>query len=234
MRIEILTLFPEAFDSFLAHSMMKRAVAGGKVAITPVNLRDYTHDRHKTADDRPFGGGPGMLMKPEPIFEAVEALTGGKKLGKNERFVVMSPRGVRFTQKKAQEFSKLSRIIVLCGHYEGVDERVLEHFGAEELSIGDFVLTGGEVPAMAVIDAVVRLVPGVLGSADSGTFESFNSDLLEYPQYTRPAEYRGRKVPEVLLSGNHARIEQWRMKQAMELTRKRRPDLLKVRKKSKK
>lgn len=234
MRIDILTLFPEAFDSFLSHSIMKRAIVAGKTVITPIDLRNYTHDKHRTADDRPFGGGPGMLMKPEPIFEAIDALTDGKKLGKTERFVVMSPRGVRFTQKKAQEYSKLKRLIVLCGHYEGVDERVLEHYGAEELSIGDFVLTGGEVPAMAVVDAVVRLIPGVLGSADSGTFETFNSDLLEYPQYTRPAEYRGRKVPEVLLSGNHARIEEWRMKQAIELTGKRRPDLLKARKKSKK
>lgn len=234
MKIDILTLFPQAFDSFLSHSIVKRAIEAKKVTITPIDLRAYTHDRHKTADDRPFGGGPGMLMKPEPIFEAMDALTGGKKLGKTERFIVMSPRGVKFTQKVAQEFSKLSHIIVLCGHYEGVDERVLEHYGAQEVSIGDFVLTGGEVPAMAVIDAAVRLVPGVLGSADSGTFESFNSDLLEYPQYTRPAEYRGRKVPEVLLSGNHARIEEWRMKQAKELTRKRRPDLLKARKKSKK
>ena len=234
MKIDILTLFPEVFDSFLAHSIMKRAIESKKVSITPLDLRRFTKDKHKTADDRPFGGGPGMLMKPEPIFEAMDSLTSGKKLPKGAAFIYLSPRGERLTQKKAQELSKLNRIILLCGHYEGVDERILEAYDAQELSIGDFVLTGGEIPAMAMMDAVVRLIPGVLGCAESSTFETFTDNLLEYPQYTRPAEYRGRQVPEVLLSGNHARIEEWRMKQALELTRKRRPDLLKARKKSKK
>ena len=225
MKIHILTLFPDAFDSFLSHSIIKRAIAKKLVSITPHNLRDFTHDKHKTCDDRPFGGGPGMLMKPEPVFEAVEKLFGGKKK-KETRFIYLSPQGKRFDQKTAKKLSSCKELIFLCGHYEGVDERVIDKFVTDEISIGDYVLTGGEVPAMVVVDTVVRLLPGVLGSEESKTFESFSGNLLEYPQYTRPANYRGMGVPEVLLSGDHKRIEEWRQHQAHQRTLKRRPDLL--------
>ncbi len=236
MQIDILTLFPGAFDSFLSHSMMKRAAQKGVAQITAHNLRDYTHDRHKTCDDKPFGGGPGMLMKPEPIFEAVEALLGGaapaakpprKTAKKGTRFLYMTPQGERFSQKKARELASAERLVILCGHYEGVDQRVMDALVTDEISIGDYVLTGGEVPAMVVVDAVVRLLKGTLGSEDSKTFESFSENLLEYPQYTRPSLYRGMAVPPVLLTGDHRKIELWRRKEALKRTRKRRPDLLK-------
>ena len=226
MNIHILTLFPEAFDSFKAHSMMKRAIEKKAVTIRTHDLRTYTHDRHRTCDDRPFGGGPGMLMKPEPIFEAVEGLFGKKKFTKKTPFIYLSPQGKRFDQKMAVKLAACKELVLLCGHYEGVDQRVVDELVTEEISIGDYVLTQGEVPAMVLMDTVVRLLPGVLGSAESKTFESFTSNLLEYPQYTRPAVYRGLEVPAVLLSGDHQRIAEWRQKQARQQTRRRRPDLL--------
>ena len=225
MKIDILTLFPEAFDSFLSHSMVKRAIEKKKVVITPHNLRDWTPDRHKTCDDKPFGGGPGMLLKPEPIFEAYDALFGKKK-NKDFRFIYLSAQGKRFDHPKAKELSACKELAFLCGHYEGVDERVLDELVTDEISIGDYVLTGGELPAMVVIDALVRLLPGVVGSAESTEFESYTHNLLEYPQYTRPAVYRGFQVPPVLLSGNHKAIKEWQKNEALERTLKRRPDLL--------
>ena len=227
MDIHILTLFPAMFDAFLPHSIMKRAVEKKVVAITVHNLRDYTRDKHKTCDDRPFGGGPGMLMKPEPIFEAVDKLFHGKKFGKKIRFIYLSPQGKRFDQAMARDLAGCKELVFLCGHYEGVDQRVVDELVTDEVSIGDYVLTQGELPAMVLTDAVVRLLPGVLGSADSKEFESFTSNLLEYPQYTRPAAYRGLEVPAILLSGDHQRIAEWRQKQSRQRTSKRRPDLLK-------
>jgi tRNA (guanine37-N1)-methyltransferase len=221
MKIDVLTTFPEMFVGPLDYSMVKRARELGKLDLRVVNLRDYTHDRHKTVDDRPFGGGPGMLLKPEPIFEAVESLKTEKT-----RVVMMTPSGCLFKQQIASELSKHEHLLFLCGAYEGFDERVrtLVH---DELSIGDYVLTNGALPAMVVIDAVTRLLPGVLGKDESSEDESFSHGLLEYPHYTRPAEFRGMKVPEILLSGNHAEIEKWRREQAQKRTEERRPDLLK-------
>ena len=230
MKIDILTLFPGLFDSFVSHSMVKRAIEKKLVTIRTHNIRDYTHDRHKTCDDKPFGGGPGMLLKPEPIFEAVEKLFGKKKSAKKGgrvRFIYMTPQGKRFDQKKAKQLAGADQLIFLCGHYEGVDQRVIDELVTDEISIGDYVLTGGELPAMVVVETVVRLLKGVLGREESKEFESFSQNLLEYPQYTRPAAYRGLKVPPVLLSGNHKAIELWRKKEAFKLTFKRRPDLLK-------
>jgi tRNA (guanine37-N1)-methyltransferase len=227
MKIDILTLFPEAFGSFLSHSILKRAQESGRARIRTVDLRDYTHDRHRTADDRPFGGGPGMVMKPEPFFEALEALFEGKKPTKKTAIIHLSPQGKKLDQALARKLSGYERLVLLCGHYEGVDERVIDRWVTHEVSIGDYVLTQGELPAMVVIDSVVRLLPGVLGNAGSKEFESFTGNLLEYPQYTRPAVYRDLKVPEVLLSGDHKKIAEWRQKQALLRTRKKRPDLLK-------
>ena len=226
MKLHVLTLFPEAFDSFLAHSMMKRAQEKKLVDIQVQDLREFTHDRHKTADDRPFGGGPGMLMKPEPIFEAVDKLFGKKKFNKTRRFIYLSPQGKRLDQAMARELAGVKELVLLCGHYEGVDQRVIDELVTEEVSIGDYVLTQGELPAMVLMDTVVRLLPGVLGCAQSKEFESFTSNLLEYPQYTRPASYRGMSVPKVLLSGDHKLIADWRHQQALGHTKKRRPDLL--------
>ena len=234
MKIHLLTLFPEAFDSFLSHSIVKRAIEKKKVAITPHNLRDWTHDNHKTCDDKPFGGGAGMLMKPEPIFEAYDELFGKKKKDKNFRFVYLTAQGKPFSHKKAVELSACEEIAFLCGHYEGVDQRVIDELVTDEISIGDYVLTGGELPAMVVIDSVVRLLPGVVGCARSTEFESFTHNLLEYPQYTRPAVYRGLKVPAVLLSGNHRKIEEWQKSEALKQTLERRPDLLNLKMKKEK
>ncbi len=224
MKIDILTLFPEAFESFVSHSMMKRAIQRRAVSIRTHDLRDWTHDRHRSCDDKPFGGGPGMLMKPEPVFEAYEALFGAAKKSA-PHFIYLSPRGKRFDQKTAQRLSRQKHLALLCGHYEGVDQRVIDELADEELSIGDYILTGGELAAMVVIDATVRLLKGVLGKEESKAFESFSSNLLEYPQYTRPSAYRGLKVPAVLLSGDHKKIESWRLKEAAKLTKKRRPDI---------
>lgn len=215
------------FDSFVSHSIMKRAIEKGIVAFKAHDLRRFAHDKHRTCDDKPFGGGPGMLMKPEPIFEAVETLFKKKKFGRQSRFIYMSPQGKRLDQKLARELVQCRELVILCGHYEGVDERVIEKLVTDEVSIGDYVLTGGELPAMVLADAVTRLVPGVVGNEASTAFESFSHNLLEYPQYTRPAQTRGITVPAVLLSGNHKAIEEWRRQEAHRRTLKRRPDLLK-------
>jgi tRNA (guanine37-N1)-methyltransferase len=211
--------------------MMKRAQAAGHAHIRTVDIRDYAHDKHRTCDDRPFGGGAGMVLKPEPIFEALEAFLGGKKPSKKTRVICLSPQGKPFDQTQAKKLAKYDHLVLLCGHYEGIDERAIESWIDEEVSIGDYVLTQGELPAMVLIDSVVRLLPGVLGNALSKTFESFTGNLLEYPHYTRPAEYRGLKVPEVLLSGDHQKIADWRQSQALKRTVKRRPDLLRKKRK---
>lgn len=222
MRIDVLTLFPGMFVGPVDESILQRARAGGQLDLRIHNLRDYAHDRHKTVDDRPFGGGPGMVLKPEPLFEAVETLTAGDEV----HVVLLSPSGRVFTQAVARDLAQRRRILLVCGSYEGIDERVREGLADDELSIGDYVLTNGALPAMVIIDAVTRLLPGVLGDAESALDESFSHGWLEYPHYTRPAEFRGMKVPEVLLSGNHAEIEKWRAAQARQRTRERRPDLL--------
>lgn len=221
MRIDVLTLFPGMFAGPLDESIIKRARAAGKLDLRLHNLRDYTHDRHRTVDDRPFGGGPGMLLKPEPLFEAIESLSAVET-----RIILLSPSGRRFSQAIARELAGCEHLLLVSGHYEGFDERVRAELADDELSIGDFVLTNGALPAMVVIDAVTRLLPGVLGDDSSTAEESFSQGLLEYPQYTRPAEFRGLKVPDVLLSGNHAEIAKWRESQARQRTEERRPDLL--------
>lgn len=221
MKIDVLTLFPAMFAGPLDESIIKRARADGLLELQIHNLRDYAHDRHKTVDDRPFGGGPGMLLKPEPIFEAVDALAG-----ESARVVLLSPSGRRFTQTIAHELAHVKHLLLVTGHYEGFDERVRAHLADDELSIGDYVLTNGALPAMVLIDAVVRLIPGVLGDEESALQESFTTGLLEYPQYTRPAEFRGLGVPEILKSGDHAKIAAWRRERALERTTERRPDLL--------
>ena len=221
MKIDVLTLFPAMFAGPLDESIVKRARQAGLLDLHIHNLRDYAHDRHKTVDDRPFGGGPGMLLKPEPIFEAVEALSHEKT-----RVVLLSPAGRVFNQAIAGELALLDDLLLVSGHYEGFDERVREQLADDELSIGDFVLTNGALPAMVIIDAVTRLLPGALGDEESEHEESFSHGLLEYPQYTRPAEFRGMKVPEVLLSGHHAEIAKWRTEQSRRRTAERRPDLL--------
>ena len=221
MKIDVLTLFPGMFPGPLDESIIKRACESGRLRLGVHDLRDYTHDRHRTVDDRPFGGGPGMLMKPEPLFEAVEALRG-----ESTRAILTSPAGRPFRQEIARELAGEAHLLLVCGSYEGFDERVRECVADDEISIGDYVLTNGALPAMVIIDAVARLLPGVLGDDESSVDESFSDRLLEYPQYTRPAEFRGMSVPEVLLSGDHAAIERWRREQARERTAQRRPDLL--------
>ena len=221
MRIDVLTLFPPMFAGPLDESIIKRARETGRLDLRIHNLRDYAHDRHKTVDDRPFGGGPGMLLKPEPIFEAVADLAC-----ELTRVILFSPAGRTFNQAIAADLAGQERLLLISGHYEGFDERVREQLADDELSIGDYVLTNGGLPVMVVIDAVARLLPGVLGDEQSAQEESFSHGLLEYPQYTRPAEFRGLKVPEVLLSGNHGEIARWRAEQARLRTRARRPDLL--------
>lgn len=221
MKIDVLTLFPGMFAGPLDESIIKRARQAGLLDLQLHQLRDWTHDRHKTVDDRPFGGGPGMLLKPEPIFEAVESLRRGKT-----RVLLMSPAGRRFDQAIARELAQQEHLVLVTGHYEGFDERIRAALADDELSIGDYVLTNGALPAMVVIDTVARLLPGVLGDAASSSEESFSNGLLEYPQYTRPAEFRGLKVPEVLVSGNHAEIARWRAGQARLRTKEKRPDLI--------
>jgi len=222
MKIDVLTLFPAMFAGPLDESIVQRARKNGVLELAVHNLRDYTHDRHKTVDDRPFGGGPGMLLKPEPIFEAVENL-GGEKT----RVILLSPAGRKFDQAIARELAAQEHLLLICGSYEGFDERIRENLADDELSIGDYVVTNGALPAMVIIDAVTRLLPGVLGDDESSLDESFSRELLEYPHYTRPADFRGMKVPDVLLSGNHAEIAKWRAVQARKRTEERRPDLLK-------
>jgi tRNA (guanine37-N1)-methyltransferase len=221
MKIDVLTLFPGMFAGPLDESIVRRARDTGQLHLRLHNLRDYTHDRHRTVDDRPFGGGPGMLLKPEPIFEAVEHLRG-----EQTRVILLSPAGRLFTQAVAQQLAQREHLLLICGSYEGVDERVRQFLVDEELSIGDYVLTNGALPAMVIIDAITRLLPGVLGDDQSAHEESFSRGWLEYPQYTRPADFRGMRAPEVLLSGHHAQIAEWRAAQAKLRTAQRRPDLL--------
>lgn len=212
------------FPSFISTSILKRAIDRGLVTINTYNFRDKARDRHRTVDDCTFGGGSGMILKPEPIFETVEAIKANTGLT-DLPVILLSPQGRLFSQSVARELARYARFVLICGRYEGVDERVREHLATDEVSIGDYVLNGGEIPAMAVIEAVVRLIPGVLGSEESAVDESHSAGLLEYPQYTRPAVYRGWKVPEVLLSGNHAEIEKWRREMAIKRTELLRPDL---------
>ena len=222
MRIDILTLFPEMFDGVLSASMLGRARAAGLLDIRVHNIRDYTVNKHKKADDYPFGGGAGLVMMVQPIYDCMDAVLAGG----SARRILLTPRGRTLNQKIAKRLSGEERLVLLCGHYEGVDERVMGVID-EEISIGDYVLTGGELPAMVLIDCVSRLIPGVLGSEESAADESFSSDLLEYPQYTRPANFRGMEVPEILLNGHHAMIQAWRLEQARQKTALNRPDLLK-------
>jgi tRNA (guanine37-N1)-methyltransferase len=226
MKIDILTLFPEICRAPLGESMMKRAQENKIVDLRIHNLRDWTTDKHHVVDDAPFGGGQGMVMKPEPIFTAVEELKGPSRTGTKPKIILMSPAGKRFDQQMATELSRESHLIIVCGHYEGVDHRVVDHLVDFEVSIGDYVLTNGAIAAVVLVDAVVRLLPGVLGHEQSAADDSFSSGLLEAPQYTRPAEFRGWKIPDVLLSGNHAEIAQWRKEQAKKRTKENRPDLL--------
>lgn len=228
IHIYILTLFPGMFEGPFKYGLFQKAIENGLVKINIRNIRDYTHDKHHTTDDYPYGGGAGMVMKPQPVFEAAEAIkTELSAEGvSNVPVILLSPQGRLFTQEVALELSKQAHLIFICGEYEGVDERVCEHLATDEISIGDYVLTGGEIAAMAVVNAVVRLVPGFIGSPDSLIAESHTAGLLEYPQYTRPQEYRGWSVPEVLLSGNHAEIARWRREQSLIRTLKRRPEML--------
>lgn len=222
LKIDVITIFPEMFDGVINESIIKRAREKKKVSIKVHDLREWTKDVHRKVDDRPFGGGPGMVMMPGPIFDAVKSVKGKSK----SHVILTCAAGASFSQKKARQLSKMKHLIFICGHYEGVDERVREELVDESLSIGDYVLTGGELPAMVMVDAVIRLLPGVLGKAESLQSESFENGLLEYPQYTRPADFKGKKIPAVLLSGNHKDIEAWRQAQALKRTQKSRPDLL--------
>lgn len=223
LKIDVVTLFPQMLNGFLQESMMKRAADAGLVEFRAINPRDFTTDKHNTTDDRPFGGGPGMVMKPEPLFAAVESIQT-----RESHIILLTPGGKTFEQADARRLSdEHSHMIFICGHYEGIDERVIETLVDEEISIGDYVLTNGVLAANVVIDAVVRLRPGVLGGGEIATAEeSFSSGLLEYPQYTRPPEFRGMKVPEILFSGDHGKIAQWRQEKALKRTAERRPDLL--------
>jgi len=227
MHFHILTLFPDIFEGVFNESIVKRAREAGLVSVATHNIRDYATDKHRMTDDTPYGGGGGMIMKPEPIFRAVEAVLDLEEGQEPEvPVILLSPQGRVFTQSAAREFSKHPHLVLICGHYEGVDERVRQFLATDEVSIGDYVLTGGEIPAMVIVDAVTRLVPGVLGDPGA-TFEDSHAErLLEYPHYTRPAVFRGHSVPEVLLSGNHAEIVRWRRREALRRTLERRPDLL--------
>ncbi len=221
MRFDVVTIFPGMFTSPLGESILKRAREAGLIDVHYHDLRTYTHDAHRTVDDTPYGGGAGMVMKPEPLVEAVEAVP---REGRGQR-VLLTPQGAPFTQETARELSKLDQLILICGRYEGIDERARTLIADREVSLGDYVLSGGELAAMVVIDAVARLIPGVLGNAASLTHESFEEGMLEYPHYTRPEVFRGERVPEVLTSGNHAKIVEWRRRQSLLRTLKRRPDL---------
>ncbi|MBE6713015.1 MAG: tRNA (guanosine(37)-N1)-methyltransferase TrmD [Ruminococcaceae bacterium] len=224
MRFDIMTLFPELCDTILAESIIGRARKADLVEVHCHNIRDYSKDKFRRVDDTPYGGGKGMLMKPDPICDCYDAITDGE--AEKPYTVYMSPKGALFTQKKAKELSEKERIVILCGHYEGVDQRAIDAIVDEEISIGDYVLTGGELPACVLADAVSRLVPGVLASPECYEKESLTDGLLEYPQYTRPFEFRGETVPEVLISGHHEKIEAWRTEMARKLTKEKRPDLL--------
>ena len=245
MKIDIITIFPKVFKSILGESIIKRAQKKGLLKIIVHNLRDYTRDKHRKVDDRPFGGGPGMVFAPDPIFRTVEYIKLKTKNqpaftkvsagcqpkrsegGQKTKVVLLTPQGKTLNQKLAQKLSKNKHLILICGHYEGVDDRVRSSLVDEEISIGDYILTGGELPAMVLVDTIVRLIPKVLGDKDSAKSESFCHGLLEYPQFTRPANYKGKKVPKVLLSGDHQAIAKWRKEQALKVTKKKRPELLK-------
>ncbi|NSL51205.1 tRNA (guanosine(37)-N1)-methyltransferase TrmD [Calidifontibacillus erzurumensis] len=227
MKIDILTLFPDMFTGVFNQSILKKAQERNIVSYHVHNFRDFSKDKHQKVDDYPYGGGAGMVLTPQPIFDAVQHLTSNKN--NKTRIILMCPQGETYTQKKAEELAKEDHLIFICGHYEGYDERIREHLVTDELSIGDYVLTGGELASMVIIDSVVRLLPGVLGNEESARLDSYSSGLLEHPHYTRPADYKGMKVPEVLLSGNHKKIEEWRAKEALRRTFIRRPDLLKGR-----
>ena len=227
MVFHVLTIFPEFFRGPFEHGVIEKAQAAGLIDIRVHDLRTWTEDRHRTVDDRPFGGGEGMVLKPGPIFEAVESIWPDRTAGQGRKVALLSAQGRKFDQSVAREFAGLSELLLICGRYEGVDERVAEYLADEEISVGDFVLSGGELAAAIVIDAVARLKEGVLGNSDSALYESFGEDgLLDCPQYTRPAEFRGWKAPDVLLGGNHEQIRQWRLKAAREKTARQRPDLL--------
>ena len=231
MKIDVITIFPKMFAPVLNESIIKRAQDKGLVKINIYDLRDYSSDKHRKIDDRPFGGGPGMVFRPEPIFRAVEEISLKFKL-QSAKVILLTPQGKRLDQKLAKRFSKCKQLILICGHYEGVDERVRRKLITDEISIGDYVLTCGELPAMVLIDALVRLLPGALGKEESTHLESFTQGLLEYPQYTRPALYRRMRVPKILLSGNHKLIAKWRKAMALKATKRKRPDLLKGRSKN--
>lgn len=222
MRFDVVTLFPELVDVYTKNGIIGRAVENGIFELGAANLRDYSEDKHKKVDDYPYGGGPGMLLKPEPMFKALDAI---KK--HNSYVIYLSPKGSLFNQKKARELSSKEHIVLIAGHYEGIDQRIIDRYVDEEISMGDYVLTSGELPVLTVIDAVVRLIPGVLGSDESSVEESHSSNLLEYPQYTRPESYLGMDVPEILMSGHHKKIEEWRRFKAIEATLERRPDMIK-------
>lgn len=225
MRIDILTLFPEMFSGVFGSSILKKATEKKAVEYHTHNFRDYSDNKHQSVDDYPYGGGAGMVLKPQPIFDCLEKITP-KEQEKKPRVILLCPQGERYTQAKAEELAKEDQLIFVCGHYEGYDERIREYAVTDEISIGDFVLTGGELGAMVIIDSVVRLLPGVLGNEDSPVLDSFSSGLLEHPHYTRPADFRGMKVPDVLVSGNHKYIDEWRKKESLRRTWQRRPDLL--------
>ena len=224
MKIDILTLFPNMFNGVLGESILKKAQEKEKVSFRVVNFREYADNKHQKVDDYPYGGGAGMVLMPQPIFDAVEDLT--TQTESKPKVILLCPQGERFTQQKAEQLAKEDHLIFICGHYEGYDERIRENLSTEEISIGDFVLTGGELAAMVISDSVVRLLPGVLGNEDSPVLDSHSTGLLEHPHYTRPADFRGMTVPDVLLSGNHMHIEEWREKESLRRTYKRRPDLL--------
>ncbi len=224
MRFYVLTLFPEMIANGLSHSVIGRSIESGIIEVIPIDIRDFSKDKHRHVDDYPYGGGAGMVMQPQPIYDAYMSIKD--KLAENTPVLYMSPQGSVFDQKKAEELSKLDGIVILCGHYEGVDERVIEEIVTEEVSVGDFVLTGGELPAMCVIDSVSRLIGGVLNKEESFMDESFSDGLLEYPQYTRPPVFNGRGIPEVLTSGHHGKVDEWRRQKSLERTLKKRPDLL--------
>jgi len=223
MHIDVLTLFPEFFEKFIESSIIGRACRNGLLQVNPINIRDFSKDKHKKADDYPYGGGSGMVMMAQPIYDAYNSITNKE----NSKVIFFTPQGKKFNQRIAIEYKEESHLILLCGHYEGVDERIIETIVDHEISMGDYILTGGEIPAMAFIDCVSRLIPGVLSNQQSHLEESHYNGLLEYPQYTRPKDFMGRHVPEVLLSGNHAKIAKWQKEQSINRTRERRPDILK-------
>ncbi|MCM1286208.1 MAG: tRNA (guanosine(37)-N1)-methyltransferase TrmD [Acetobacter sp.] len=224
MRIDILTLFPQMCDTVMSESIIGRAREAGKVEINSIDIRNYTLDKHRRVDDKPYGGGMGMVMSPQPIYDCYEALC--EEIGARPHLIYLTPQGKTLTQERVKELSKLDNIALLCGHYEGIDERVIEALCPEEISVGDYVLTGGELPALIVADAVSRMLPGVLSDDECFEEESHYNSLLEYPQYTHPSEWRGRKVPDVLLSGHHAKVDEWRRHKSLERTFERRPDML--------